>query len=119
MRFLVTVMENKVERVINVKERNCFAAASEAADKIRGVPESEIISVFPESPNPLFGFPGNIDVGARVFWIDPDRGISSGFYTVAIIFTEHGRIVYPHDMLLLKNEAGSEVEVFAFEISPA
>lgn len=46
--------------------------------------------------------------GDEVYWNDPDDGVSSGHYTV---LGRHGDILY------LKNLDGSEVEVFAHELS--
>ena len=47
--------------------------------------------------------------GAEVYWTDPDNGISSGYYHVVKIISE--------EIVLLKNEAGSEVEVFLSELT--
>lgn len=51
----------------------------------------------------------------QVWWNDPDCGISSGYYTVSEIMTE-GEIT-GDTIARLKNEAGSEVEVFVSEMS--
>ena len=49
-------------------------------------------------------------VGDEVFWEDPDNGACSGFYTIRRITGE---------IFFITNLAGSEVEVFAHEISNA
>lgn len=55
--------------------------------------------------------------GDEVWWNDPDDGVSSGCYTVAAILVEDGEM-YGDTVLRLTNDAGSEVEVYASELSP-
>jgi len=50
-----------------------------------------------------------LHVGAEVYWNDPDDGVCSGFYEIV----EFRNDIY----VLLKNEAGSETEVFIHELS--
>ena len=52
----------------------------------------------------------------QVWWNDPDCGISSGYYVVSEILTE-GEIT-SDTIAILKNEAGTEVEVYVSEMSP-
>ncbi len=56
-------------------------------------------------------------IGDEVFWNDPDQGIGSGIYKVVAIHTESGKLLYPSDICILHNQAGSEAEVFAHELS--
>ena len=58
-----------------------------------------------------------LNVGDEVFWNDPDHGISSGIYTIHAIHTESGKLLHSSDVCFLKNDAGSEAEVFAHELS--
>ena len=57
----------------------------------------------------------SLSPGDQVWWNDPDCGISSGYYTVSEIMTE-GEIT-GDTIARLKNEAGSEVEVYISEMS--
>lgn len=52
--------------------------------------------------------------GDEVWWNDPDRGISSGVYKVV---GSNGRIKTMDSIVLLRNAAGSESEVFAGELA--
>ncbi len=56
-------------------------------------------------------------VGDEVFWNDPDRGLSSGLYTIHSILTESGKLLHPDDPCFIKNSSCSEAEVFAHELS--
>jgi len=58
-----------------------------------------------------------LNVGDEVFWNDPDQGISSGIYKIHAIHTESGKLLHSSDVCFLKNDAGSEAEVFAHELS--
>jgi hypothetical protein len=58
-----------------------------------------------------------LSVGDEVFWNDPDHGISSGIYKIQAICTESGNLLHPNDVCFLKNDADSEAEVFAHELS--
>ncbi|ACK79203.1 hypothetical protein AFE_1313 [Acidithiobacillus ferrooxidans ATCC 23270] len=51
--------------------------------------------------------PCGFNVGDEVFWEDPDNGISSGYYTILEIKGE---------IFVLKNQAGSVTEAFAYEV---
>lgn len=57
------------------------------------------------------------NIGDEVFWNDPDQGLSSGIYTIEAILTENGKLLHGSDVCFLKNDAGSEAEVFAHELS--
>lgn len=48
-------------------------------------------------------------IGDEVYWNDPDNGILSGIYKIEDFLSE--------DVALLKNDVGSEVEVFLSELS--
>lgn len=48
------------------------------------------------------------NVGDEVYWNDPDRGLCSGYFTVAKVLDD--------DMLLLENDYGDTLEVFTHEI---
>jgi len=61
--------------------------------------------------------PNEINVGDQVFWNDPDQGLSSGIYTIDAVLTENGKLLHGSDICLLKNDAGSQAEVFAHELS--
>jgi len=54
--------------------------------------------------------------GDRVYWEDPDCGWSSGHYRITAILADG--ICYADTVVILKNEAGSEAEVFVTEIKP-
>ncbi len=58
-----------------------------------------------------------LNVGDEVFWNDPDGGLSSGVYKLEAILTENGKLLHKSDVCFLKNDAGSEAEVFAHELS--
>lgn len=59
----------------------------------------------------------SIVVGSEVWWCDPYMGLSSGYYRVDSI---HGDAVTdPDNILVLKNGAGSQSEVFAHELFPS
>jgi len=55
--------------------------------------------------------------GSQVWWNDPDEGFSSGYYTVIDILADEP-VDSRDTVLFLKNEAGSQAEVYAFELSP-
>ena len=57
-----------------------------------------------------------LSVGDEVFWNDPDNGLGRGIYTIQSIHTQSGKILHGSDVCFLKNESGSEAEVFAFEL---
>lgn len=78
----------------------------------------EAIDAYEREINRTDGWLNSVCVGSEVFWNDPDAGISSGYYTVAHINTESGRVDHEDAVLMLKNAAGSECEVFAFELGP-
>ncbi|MCD2453636.1 hypothetical protein GO003_024975 [Methylicorpusculum oleiharenae] len=61
--------------------------------------------------------PNEINVGDQVFWNDPDQGLSSGIYTIDAVLTENGKLLHGSDICLLKNDVGSQAEVFAHELS--
>jgi hypothetical protein len=54
--------------------------------------------------------------GDEVYWNDPDRGVSSGHYTVKEVLSESGEIE-DDTIVIIKNDAGTWAEVFAHEIS--
>jgi hypothetical protein len=60
----------------------------------------------------------NIEVGDKVYWNDPDQGLSSGVYEVAEIQTESGLIEYPDDIILITN-GNSEAQVYLHELTSA
>ena len=51
------------------------------------------------------------NVGDKVYWNDPDRGLCSGYFTVAQVGT-----IWDDNVLLLENNYGDTLEVFAHEI---
>lgn len=57
--------------------------------------------------------------GDEVWWNDPHCGLSSGIYKVAGINSENGAVEACDTVLQLKNDAGSEAEVFASELAPS
>lgn len=61
-------------------------------------------------------FYAGICVGGQVYWIDPDHDVSSGYYTVHEILSDSGAIEDDDTMLMLKNNDGSNTEVFAHEL---
>lgn len=58
-----------------------------------------------------------IKAGSTVWWTDPDNGSSSGRYQVLKVLTENGTVEHEDDLIFLVNEAGSQVEALAHEIS--
>lgn len=56
-------------------------------------------------------------VGERVYWNDPDHARASGFAAVVKIHTPSGRVQRREDIVFLKGEAGSDIEVLAQELS--
>ena len=65
----------------------------------------------------------DLHVGAEVWWTDPAEGLSSGYYKI-IVMPDASDI--PEDeiedfeedcVITIKNEAGSEAEVFLHELS--
>ena len=58
-----------------------------------------------------------LKVGDSVFWNDPDRAISSGFYSVKRINTDSERVLFNDSLIELNDEPGSHAEVFASELS--
>lgn len=54
--------------------------------------------------------------GSEVWWNDPADGFSSGYYTVTAILADNG-VESEDTILCLKNDAGSEAEVYASELS--
>lgn len=65
---------------------------------------------------PLNSWLRNLLPGDQVFWCDPDHHYTSGGYTID--FINGGEIIFDDTILMLKNEAGSAVEVFARELAP-
>ena len=57
-----------------------------------------------------------LSVGDEVVWNDPDDGLGRGIYTIQAIHTQSGKLLHGSDVCFLKNESGSEAEVFAFEL---
>jgi len=51
----------------------------------------------------------NLHEGAEVYWNDPDNDVCSGHYKVVNIIND--------DIVLLKNEYGSELEAYVGELS--
>jgi hypothetical protein len=47
--------------------------------------------------------------GAEVYWNDPDDGICSGWYIIEKAITD--------EIVLLRNDAGSELEAYISELS--
>lgn len=59
----------------------------------------------------------DLHIGAQVYWTDPDEGVSSGFYRIERMNINEGDDPHPNTILVLSNEAGSEVEAFLHECS--
>lgn len=59
----------------------------------------------------------NLRSGDEVRWNDPDGGICSGVYRITSIDNPAGRITGESTVLWLTNDAGSEVQVYASELS--
>jgi len=57
-----------------------------------------------------------LSVGDEVIWNDPDDGLGRGIYTIQAIHTQSGKLLHGSDVCFLKNESGSEADVFAFEL---
>lgn len=53
-----------------------------------------------------------------VFWNDPDRAVSSGYYVVEEIKSDSGAVDFSDTVLVLSNLQGSVAEVLACELSP-
>lgn len=60
--------------------------------------------------------PSWLVVGNKVWWTDPDESFSSGYYTVTDILTEDNEL-YSDTLICLKNDAGSQAEVYFSELS--
>lgn len=60
----------------------------------------------------------NLQPGDEVWWNDPDHHKSSGIYRIASINSDDG-VQFDDTVLMLANEAGSNAEVFARELSPS
>jgi hypothetical protein len=58
-----------------------------------------------------------IAVGSKVYWNDPDEGISSGIYTVAYINADDSDDIDEDETIIsIYNESGTEAEVLAREL---
>lgn len=57
-----------------------------------------------------------LKVGDEAIWVDPDRGLSSGFVRIVGIESESGLIESANTMLRLTTKSGSEIEAFAHEL---
>lgn len=58
----------------------------------------------------------SLTVGSKVWWNDPDEGISSNYYIVTSVESDVDEIL-DDSIVHIRNEAGSEAEVFASELS--
>lgn len=58
-----------------------------------------------------------LSIGDTVFWNDPDNGVSSGYYSVADVLADDDGEVYEDTIVCLKNESGSEAEVYFSELT--
>jgi hypothetical protein len=58
-----------------------------------------------------------LSVGDEVVWNDPDNGLGSATYKIQAIHTQSEKLLHGSDVCFLKNESGSDAEVFARELS--
>lgn len=65
---------------------------------------------------PLDSWLRTIKPDDRVWWCDPDMEFASGYYTVDAILVEGGIVDSDDSLIYLRNEAGSNAEVFAHEL---
>ncbi len=90
--------------------------AAEQAEK--AYPGCKVINCTKYEGNlPLDSWLRNLQHGDQVWWNDPDHHKSSGIYQINAINSDDG-VVFDDTVLILNNEAGSTVEVFARELSP-
>lgn len=86
-------------------------------------PNGEIVSYLPfdhgDTDLSIDSWLRTLAPGDEVWWNDPHCGISSGIYKVSEINAGGGAVTATDIVLQLKNEAGSEAEVFASEVSPS
>ena len=111
-KYVLLVQENENEESSDPLVSDCMAedyahACEQALDAYRG---SRVIDGTRMHPMP--------SVGDKVWWSDPDDGISSGPYTVLEIRSESGEVDFPDTLISIRNAAGSQAEVFAHELRP-
>ena len=110
--YVLLVQENESEESGDPLVFECMAqdyahACAQALDAYRG---GRVIEGTRMHPMP--------SVGDKVWWSDPDDGISSGPYTVFEIRSESGEVDFPDTLISIRNAAGSQAEVFAHELRP-
>ncbi len=69
-----------------------------------------------EGDLPLNSWLRNLQPASQVWWNDPDHHKSSGYYTID--FINGDEVAFNDTIIMLKNAAGSQAEVFAHELSP-
>ena len=111
-KYVLLVQENESEESGDPLVFECMAqdyahACEQALDAYRG---GRVIDGTRMHPMP--------SVGDKVWWSDPDDGISSGPYTVLEIRSESGEVDFPDTLISIRNAAGSQAEVFAHELRP-
>ncbi len=117
--FRVTLNEEPGDKFTIVFE--CEAEDSDHAAEQAGdaYPGCTIINCTEFEGNlPLDSWLRNLRPGDDVWWNDPDHHKSSGIYRIHSIHSDEG-ILFDDTILMLVNEAGSNSEVFARELSPA
>lgn len=117
--FSVTLNEEPGDKFTIVFE--CMAEDSDHAAEQAGdaYPGCTIINCTEFDGNlPLDSWLRNLRPGDDVWWNDPDHHKSSGIYRIHSIHSDEG-ILFDDTILILVNEAGSNSEVFARELSPA
>lgn len=116
--FRVTYHEESGDKMAMAYD--CMAMDADNAAELceKNHPGCRVVNCTEFSGNlPLDSWLRQLHEGDQVWWNDPDHGISSGYYRIDIV---NGTWVDSDDsILMLKNEAGSQTEVYAHELSPS
>lgn len=117
--YRVTLHEEKGDKfqlVFDCMAENADHAAEQAENAYAGC---EVLNCVEFEGNlPPGSWQRNLRPGDEVWWNDPDLHKSSGIYRIASINSDNG-VLFDDTVLMLRNEAGSDSEVFARELSPS
>lgn len=115
--YRVTLHEepgDKFQMVFDCMAEDADHAAEQAEN---AYPGREVINCTEFEGNlPLNSWLRNLRPGDQVWWNDPDHHKSSGIYRIDAINSDDG-VLFDDTILMLKNDAGSNSEVFARELS--
>lgn len=116
--YSVTLHEepgDKLQLVFNCMAEDADHAAEQAEN---AYPGCEVLNGVELDGNlPPDSWLRNLRPGDEVWWNDPDHHMSSGIYCIASINSDDG-VQFDDTVLMLANEAGSNAEAFARELSP-